>query len=162
MVYIRTKKISNNNYAYLVEIINTKKGPRQKVIQYLGRVYDLELKKDIINQKNNQNNKNEIILSLVLPELLARGFNHKNDKWSFQKLTFNSKELTLTKTIKNKKSKEAIISLNDGYLCTFTLQRIINFKRTKDLQKDAQSLAKYFLEAGLNISQEQFISFYQK
>ena len=47
MAYIRTKKINNNKYAYLVENKNTPKGPRQKVIQYLGRVHEFKIEKNL-------------------------------------------------------------------------------------------------------------------
>ena len=61
-----------------------------------------------------------------------------------------------------KTEKEAVIKLNDGYLSTFTLQRLLNFKKSKDFNKDAYNLAKCFLEAGLNISKDLFIEYYQK
>ena len=158
MAYIRTKKISGNKYAYLVEIISTDKGPRQKVKQYLGRVHNFEKSKEV-SEINPGNSKENILLNLIQPELQAMGFKERKDNFVYQKLHFNNKKFSLTKS---KTNKEAIISLNDGYLSTFTLQRIINFQKTKNLNKDAHTLAKYFLEAGLQINQELFVKFYQK
>ena len=161
MVYIRVKKISKYLYAYLVENVSTKLGPRQKVKQYLGRVYELEKSKEV-EEVSNGSNKEEILLNLVIPELEVRRFKKKKALLINKNLTFDTKQFTFKKTTKSKTEKDAILKLNDGYLCTFTLKRILTFENSKDVKKDAQILAKYFLEAGLLISQETFVSFYQK
>lgn len=64
MVFIRIKNIKNKNenyypYFYVVKSIWTKKGSRQKVIGYLGRVQYLRAitKKTIINLFSKSNNK---------------------------------------------------------------------------------------------------------
>ena len=158
MAYIRTKTISGNKYAYLVEIIPTDKGPRQKVKQYLGRVHEFE-KNNEISEIKEGNSKENILLNLIIPELKSRGFKDKKNNLVYQKLIFDQKNISLTKS---KTKKEAIIKLNEGYLSTFTLQRIVNFQKTKNLNKDAHTLAKYFLEAGLQINQELFVKYYQK
>jgi hypothetical protein len=161
MAYIRTKKISGNKYAYLVEIISTDKGPRQKVKQYLGRVHDFEKNKEI-SEINQGNTNKEILLNLIIPELKARGFKEKKNNLIYKNFIFNSEKITLTKKSKNKTNKEAVIGSEEGYLSTFTFQRILNFQKSKDFNKDAHQLAKYFLEAGLQINQELFVKFYQK
>jgi hypothetical protein len=161
MVYIRVKKIDKYKYAYLVENISTSSGPRQKVRQYLGRVYELEKIKEVEDSHNGKS-KQEILLNLVIPELKVRSFKEKKDKLINKNLVFETKSFTLRKTTKSGTSKDAIIKLNEGYLCSFTLERILNFEKSKDVKKDAQVLAKYFLEAGLQINQELFVSFYQK
>ena len=158
MAYIRTKKIGKNKYAYLVEIVSTDKGPRQKVKQYLGRVHEFE-KNNEISEIKEGNSKENILLNLIIPELKSRGFKDKKNNLVYQKLIFDQKNISLTKS---KTKKEAIIKLNEGYLSTFTLQRIVNFQKTKNLNKDAHTLAKYFLEAGLQINQELFVKYYQK
>ena len=159
MAFIRIKKISSNKYAYLVESTNTNKGPRQKVKQYLGRVHELE-KNDETNVESNYNpnTKKEILSSLILPELSSRGFSKNKDKFQHKSLLFCPRELSITK----KNGKEAILAVEEGYLCSYTLQRLLNFKKSKDLNSDALKLAKYFLEAGLAISEEKFVKFYQK
>jgi hypothetical protein len=160
MAYIRVKKINKYLYAYLVENVSTTSGPRQKVKQYLGRVYELEKSKEI-ESSNNGKNKQEILLNLVIPELKVRGFRNKKDKYTNKNLIFDVKYFTLKKKTKSKTEKDAIIKLNDGYLCSFTLNRILSFEKSKEVKKDAQVLAKYFLESGLQINQERFVSFYQ-
>ena len=69
MAYIRTKKIGKNKYAYLVEIVSTDKGPRQKVKQYLGRVYDFEKSKEV-SEINEGKTKEEILLDKLIKEVI--------------------------------------------------------------------------------------------
>tara|TARA_Y100000310_G_C20119393_1_gene550764 strand:+ start:52 stop:531 length:480 start_codon:yes stop_codon:yes gene_type:complete len=157
MAYIRIKKINNKNYAYLVETQKTIKGPRQKVKKYLGRVYDFE-KNGFNNGSNiNQKSKKKFLQELIIEELISFGFKNKN-RLSNKKIMFCPKNFTITKV---KNNKEAVIRSNDGYIASFTLQRLLNFKRTDNLDQDANNLAKKFLEAGINISEENFIKFYQ-
>ncbi len=165
MVFIRTKKINDNLYAYLVENITTTNGSRQKVKQYLGRVYQLKNKD---NFEFNFDHQGDIILKMVLHKLKLFGFK-KNEEYNqeggfdyhYKNFIFSPAKFALTKKTKSKTVKEAVIALNDGYLCSFTLQRLVNFKKSKDVQKDGYLLAKYFLEAGFNISQEMFVKYYQ-
>jgi len=156
MTYIRTKNINNNNYAYLVENVKTDNGPRQKVLQYLGRVHQLE-KKDVVEV-----NQFCLLNNLVVSELKARGFKQKDELLINKKMSYSPKSFVLTKKTNSKTEKDAVLKVNDGHLCSFTLQRIANFKKSKNLNADAQKLAKYFLEAGLQVSREQFVQYYQR
>ncbi|MBU1111462.1 MAG: hypothetical protein ABIG93_00355 [archaeon] len=160
MVYIRVKKINQKPYAYLVESKKSKNGPRQKVKKYLGRICEFD-KKDIEEKIVSSKNKSNFLSTLILPELVALGFKEKSGNYFLKNLVFDSKKLTLSKQTKSKTVKDAIISLNDGYLCSFTLQRILRFKKGADLKQDAEILAKYFLEAGIKISRENFIGYYK-
>ncbi len=160
MSYIRIKTISNQKYAYQVEIVSTPKGPRQKVKQYLGKIYSLEsiqeLDTIILGTK-----KQDLLQNLILAQLKSLGFQEKDNFLTFQDLIFSPEDFTFIKKTKTNKKQAAVLSLNQGYLSTFTLQRIINFKKSKNLNQDAQNLAKYFLEAGLPISKELFVKYYQ-
>ena len=159
MSFIRIKKINNNNYAYLVETQNTPKGPRQKVKQYLGRIYELEdYNKTNIKTEIRNNNKKSLLQSLINKELSMNGFKEKKEKISNKNFSFCLNKFTITK---RKNNKKVTLKLNEGYLSSFTLQRLLNFKKTNNLNQDAKSLAKYFLESGINISEENFIKFYQ-
>jgi hypothetical protein len=162
MAYIRIKKINNKKYAYLVETINTKSGPRQKVKQYLGSVQVLEKKKEFFAINKTFKDKKDILSNLAIAELESKGFKEKNNNYIYKNLIFSPKNFTLTKKTKSNTEKDMVININQGYICTFTLQRLLNFKKSKDFNKDAYNLAKHFLEAGLNISKELFIDFYQK
>ncbi len=158
MAYIRIKKINNTPYAYLVESVNTSSGPRQKVKQYLGRVFSLEQKNKGSFVVSDSKNKKQLLQGLILSELEPRGFKAKDNLYCFDKVVFNPSSLTINKSSSN---KSAVLALDNGYLCNFTLQRIIDFKKSKDFAKDGHVLAKYFLEAGLPIKEEDFVKFYQ-
>lgn len=160
MTYIRIKKKSNNSYAYLVESKNTPQGPRQKVKRYLGKVYDAK-KTESTKTVIQQDQKTDFLQSLTLRELQQHGFQPQKQQWYYTtndniSLIFSPKTLTL-----QCKQKEAILAINDGFLSSFTLQRIKRFRKTDDLQRDATLLAHYFLEAGILISQQEFVDYYQ-
>ncbi len=161
MVYIRVKKINKYNYAYLVESFQTKNGSRQKVKKYLGRIYHFERKKEKQETYLNPSDKKSFVLNMIIPELLSLGFNKIKKELILKNLIFNTEKLTLKKRTKSETLKDAIISLNEGYICSFTLQRLLKFEKTDNLKKDATLLAKYFLEAGIKISQQDFITYYQ-
>ncbi|MBT3297802.1 hypothetical protein HN385_02670 [archaeon] len=161
MVYIRIKKISGNEYAYLVESIQTKKGSRQKVKKYLGKVYKFENKNiSDVDKLILSRNRASFLKDLVLRELVSIGFKDQEKYCNLKLLMFDKNKLTLHKKTKSKTVKDAIISLNNGFLCSFTLQRILEFKKSKDVNQDAPMLAKYFLEAGLQVSKENFVKYY--
>ena len=146
MTYIRIKKIHAKQYAYLVENISTKKGPRQKVKKYLGRVFESENSKerDEINEKTKKKFIQKLIKEIV--------------KTFPKEIYFSENELRIQKKSNN---KEVVLKINEGYLCGYTIQRILKFRRSQDIQKDGFTLAKHFLDAGLPISQEEFVHYYQ-
>ena len=160
MAFIRVKTIHDKPYAYLVENVSTENGPRQKVKQYLGRIYDASaLGEETTRDLVTGDSRKEFLLNLVLREM--PGFQANKDQFNFENTIFCPESFTVRRSTKSGSDKETILSLHGGYLSSFTLQRIIDFKKTKDVEKDARILAKYFLEAGLLISQEEFISFYE-
>tara|TARA_Y100000310_G_scaffold78020_1_gene74638 strand:+ start:41441 stop:41881 length:441 start_codon:yes stop_codon:yes gene_type:complete len=144
MGYIRIKKINNSKYAYLVETKNTQSGPRQKVKKYLGRVFDVE-KNSLAKKINLGGNKYDFIRSLILREVNFK----KLDKIEYKNFGFT------------KKGKEVTLKINDGFLSSYTLGRLIRFQKSKDLDKDALLLANYFVQAGLTISEKEFVAYYQ-
>ncbi len=153
MAYIRIKKINNSPYAYLVESQTTSKGPRQRVKKYLGRVHsyaDVESSGEIVGD-----NKREFLRAAMGRELALRGFSLVKDQLVHNNITVCTKKFTISKG-----KKEAIIGMNNGFLCSHTLKGLINFKKSDDLNTDAVVLAKRFVSSGLNVSQEEFIAFY--
>ena len=104
MAYIRTKKINNHLYAYLVESLSTPSGPRQKVKQYLGRIYQFD-KTENVQQTNFGKTKESIINALVTSELCSRKFKKKDDFIENKSLIYSQKSLTLSKKSKSKNKK---------------------------------------------------------
>ncbi len=156
MAYIRIKKIQKQEYAYLVESVNTEKGPRQKVKQYLGKIYHFPLPEFIPSPKN-QNTKKEFLNALIRDHLKALNFFENEKKIIKENILFSLDKCS----IQNSKSqKDAVLALHPGFLSNFTLQRILEFKKTADVGKDGYTLANYFQEAGLLITEKEFVQFY--
>ena len=162
MGFIRVKKISGKEYAYLVEnkwykrgFKGKGRGSRQKVSRYLGRVYffdkadgwDFLTFKSINNLeqylKNNSNNKNQIFRDLVEWEL----FRHSIDKNEFT-IDLNNKKILNGK-------KEVSLRMNEGFLNSFTLSRLFNIS-----SNDSYYLAKCFVEAGIEVPKEIFVGIF--
>jgi hypothetical protein len=160
MGFIRTKKISGNEYAYLVENKWYKqkykgkgRGSRQKVTRYMGRVYrfDKVIDKDFSHyvgfdfQEYVVNNTQEsVIKELVRWEL----FRHNVD--SVFNVDFNGK-----KVFRN--NKEVSLKINEGFLNGYTLRRLFNLKSGKSYY-----LAKCFVEAGIDIPKEVFVGLFSE
>ena len=156
MVFFRIKKIKGKEYAYIVANEWGKKGSRQKVKGYLGRVYRFDLKNNVeffqfvkaesIEQYINKNNENKIMNDLIEWELFRFGVN-KNE---FE-LDFSNKKI----------KKNTVIAINDGFLCNLTLKNLLEFK-PEDEQNDGYRLARAFVEAGIKVPQEIFVGICQK
>src|SRR3990167_7057970 len=126
MAFLRVKKINNAKYLYLVgnkwykrKAKGKGKGPRQKVIKYLGKVYSFEKAnnsdfhyfKNINNIEEyiKNNEKSSIIRDLV--------------EWELHRHDINKNEFSID--LKNKKiiknGKEASLAMNEGFLNGYTL-----------------------------------------
>ena len=155
MAFFRIKKIKGKEYAYVVENEWKRKGSRQKVKGYIGRVYKFNLVnnidflqyhkiEDIQNYVEN-NDKNKIINDLIEWELFK--FDIKKEEISI--------DLSNAKVQKNK--KDVALLINDGFICSHTLKKLIELKSEGDEQLDGYNLARAFVEAGIKVPQEIFI-----
>lgn len=159
MVFFRIKKIKGKEYGYIVENEWKRKGSRQKVKGYIGRVYRLNLKNDIsfhefmkiqnIEEYTNNNQKNKIISDLI--------------EWEFLKHDINKEEFSMDlSNIKIQKNKKSVaLMLNEGFMCSLTLKNLLEF-RLEDEQTDGYRLARAFVEAGIKVPQEVFIGLFGK
>lgn len=160
MVFIRKKSIKGHEYAYLVENVwkkRPKKGCRQKVKSFLGRVHIPKLKanKDFLEYNNikdiesyvKENSFRKIIKELVMFELFMRGASDFS--------------VDFDKLIVSKKGRNAVIQMNEGFLCSHTLKNLANFK-LKHGEEAGYSFAKVFVEAGIKIPEELFIKIFEK
>ena len=72
----------------------------------------------------------------------------------------------LTFTVKNKAGKEAIIRVkvkeDPGYLCTITLQNLLNFTMIGTEEKVGYSFARAFVDGGILVPQEVFVRVFEK
>ncbi|MCK4589959.1 MAG: hypothetical protein KAT77_05945 [Nanoarchaeota archaeon] len=182
MSFLRVKKIKGNDYAYLVKNNWTSKGPRQEVKRYLGRVHRFKGKGSY--DVNFVASKKGFLIELVKFELSKVSGKLKKEKIEFddKKLNFfkgtgkskirenqrfsvslrnskNSKEISGTTQGGN---RGCVLGLNQGFMCDYTLRRILNFKKKGDIEVDSVKLAKFFIEAGFEVPQEYFIEYFER
>lgn len=160
MAFFRIKKIKGKEYAYLVENEWSRKGSRQKVKGYIGRAYRFDLKSNVdfweflkiedIQDYIENNDKNKIINDLLEWELF---------KFGISKHEF-SIDLSNLKIQKNKKG--VALFINDGFMCNLTLKNLLEFKAEGDEQNDGYRLARAFVEAGIKVPQDVFVSVFGK
>ena len=163
MGFIRTKKVKDNEYAYIAENKRyRKKKVKQKSKKYLGRVYrfdrvnvmDFYEYYDISDVESylEENSKEKIVSDLVKLELFNYGFEEKDGKWVKDNCVFDGKRFF------SGRGKVAL-AFNEGFLSDFTLKRVLNFKA--DTEEDGAVFAKYFVEAGLAVPQDIFVGVFR-
>lgn len=171
-MFIRTKRIKGNDYAYLVRNVWRKRpksgerGSRQKVSKYLGRIYRFEdiyhnsfvefyKIKDIkdFNKYIDNKSKKDIIKDLIKIGLINIGFKEQGRLLVNDDLKFDIDNLTF--------SDKAVIEMNEGFLCKDTVSKIINFK-AGDEEREGYNLANAFVEAGLKVPEEVFVGYYKR
>ena len=154
-MFIRTKKIKGNDYAYLSENKWSKRSKKVKQItkKYLGRVYKFDKIKDIEFDYNNSLSPGEIIKELVILELKKHGFEKNKNIYEKDCCFVDLKE----NRVYGSRGSIAI-GMNQGLLSDYTLRRLFHYTRIKD----GYDYAKKFIEAGLDIPKEAFIDIYNK
>jgi len=135
MAYIRTKKIKGVEYAYIVETKRyRKKKVKQKPKKYLGRVYRFDRKNmmdfyefhDIedVNDYISGRTVEMILNDLVKVEIYNHGFEEKSGKWYNKGCVVNIKK----KEVLNEKGNRIALALNEGFLTSYALRKILCFK----------------------------------
>jgi len=157
-MFIRPKKIKKHTYAYLVKNKWTKKGPRQKVGKYLGRIHKIDriTEQDYLVKIDNKSAA-EIIHSLLGWVLTDHGFTQYKHKWQQDNITVDTK-----KHMVHKNNQSIVLNINNDYLCTYTYRKLMRFKSAKDQKGVAVDLAKAFVGAGIPVPEEVFINVFQK
>jgi len=170
MSFIRTKKIKDIEYAYIVEN-KWRKRRKNKVKQimskYLGRVYRFDRESIIdffefykiedINKYLTSKSKYDILYDLIKLELANHGFKEKYGNLVKEECYFDLKE----NRVRTSRSKKVAIAMNEGFLTNYAIKKILRFEAF-DEEEDGYLLAKLFVEAGLNTPKEVFIGFFKK
>ncbi len=168
-MYIRKKKIKGIEYAYLVKSSwsRRKQSPKQKTIQYLGKIYKFSKTSDInlesflklsdLSKYLDKSPVKRIVADLIKKELYNYGFREDNfNVWKKDNIFVNFKN----KKIYNANTKKPVcIEINNNFLSTKTLRNLINFiipPGLTDLQI-GKYFANSFLSAGINIPEDRFI-----
>ncbi len=173
-MFIRIKKIKNQEYAYLVSNVwkKRKKASRQKVSRYLGKIYKIHKTKDIsleeflkISDMRNyieKTNFEKIIKDLIKFELCKLDFQkYTKNIWLLNNFKVNLKN----KTVEDTKTKKRIcLEINNNFLCNYTLSKLLNFSPKKNLTdiQIGKELANAFESAGVLVNKEVFVSIAKK
>ncbi len=158
MSFIRIKKVKDWKYAYLVENTWKSKKTKQKVKQYLGRVHFLE---NIVGLEFDRNIEKmsfeEAVKELVKFELMKNGFKESGSCLKKGKFVVNFDECTFLNS-----KKPAVFESNEGFICSCTFNKIINFKPSKNEDDTALRFAEAVLEAGISIPHNVFVKLFEK
>ncbi len=159
-MFIRIKKINNQEYAYLVENYWINNSSRQRVKEYLGKVVKPE-KNNFDQQMEFDSDYINLVNKLFERELLRHGFK--------EAIVLEGRTLELGKVKANLESfdvvkgkKNVLLAINEGFLSKKTIQELINFKPLEDKQKTGLKLAQTILEAGLKVSEDEFVKLFEK
>jgi len=159
-MFIRLKKIKNNQYAYLVE--NTwkkrKQSSRQQVKAYLGRVLPAPHQKITMSSINIQEKEYSLaLLSILQSQLLQYGFQEKNGKLQYEDIIIDLNNKTVTR-----EGKDVVLKMHDGYLCSHSIKKALQFQGEGYEEQVGLQLAETLVGVGLDLPQEMFIQLFEK
>jgi hypothetical protein len=158
MAFIRIKKVKDWKYAYLVENKWKSKKTKQKVKGYLGRVYPLE---NIVGLEFDRSVKGlgykDAIVELVKFELMKNGFKEGKGVLKKEDFVVNFKESSF-----RCRKKPAVFESNEGFICSHTFRKVMNFKPHESEEETALQLAELILGAGISIPHNVFVKLFEK
>lgn len=154
-MFVRVKNIKGKKYAYLVENEWTPWGSRQRVAKYLGKMQPLTRYSE--HTTTLPSGYKESVTALVISELKNHGFVHEGDVLKSEAISVHLGEKKVTLGAKN-----VALQLNEGFLCDHTLTQLLAFTPEERPDVTAKKLANTTLEAGLKLSQEQFLHLFEQ
>ena len=181
MAYIRVKKIGKKyRYAYLVENRwkkrvgkGSKKGARQKVKAYLGKVHDFSRvsDKDFISHFSvddvkghfDEHGVSKVVKDLLRLELINHGFSENGDFYANGDLVvyIGNKDFFI-RNLAEEKDRKLVVAMNEGFLCKETFDKLMRFKPKGDDKEIGLELGNALLEAGLKVPQEVFVEMFER
>ena len=154
-MFVRIKKIKGRPYAYLVANEWTPWGSRQRVAQYLGKAHHLKrLAEGLVDLPTGFQ---QAVVEAVAQELQNHGFSKKGDELRKEDVVVNLQD----KTIRSK-TKKAVLAMNEGYLCDHTFKQLLSYEPEEKRDQTAKKLASTVLEAGLKLTDEQFVHLFEQ
>jgi hypothetical protein len=158
-MFFRIKKVKGKEYAYLVENEWKRRGSRQKVKGYFGRVYRFKIINDVsfndfmkisdLKPYLDARSTREIIKDLIKWEFYRFDIN-----WDFFVIYIDNCKV-------QRKEKNVVIHINEGFMCNLTLKNLIKFL-PEGIENDGYRLARAFVEAGIKVPQEVFVEVFDK
>ncbi|MBW2988034.1 hypothetical protein DRJ48_00810 [Candidatus Woesearchaeota archaeon] len=162
-MFVRTKRVKGNEYAYLVKSVWTKQGPRQRVVRYIGRVFKPKKVHNIgveeyggMAVKELAKEDIQTLLTLLVErELSNHGFQRRGKQWVLDGCVVKPSIGAATINGHN-----IAVRMNEGFLCRSTIRAL---KRVLGKDKlSGHELASAFLEAGIDIDKQLFVLLYQR
>ncbi|MEK6849591.1 MAG: hypothetical protein AABY01_03400 [Nanoarchaeota archaeon] len=158
MAFVRVKTIKGNKYGYLVENTWQGKGSRQTVKGYLGKVITPTSAPIGIAPNISQLSYHDSVLALAHWTLENHGFAAETGKHVRESVTFDH----AAKAVHNK-TKNAVLEVNEGFLCQHTLTQLLNFVGEGTREEEVgQRLANTLLEAGISVPHDTFVQLFTK
>ena len=158
MSFVRVKKIKGNRYAYLVENTWQGRGSRQHVKAYLGKVLTPEASSSVSAPDISDKNFEDSVITLAAWTLTNHGFANGNGLHVREEVNVDLG----AKSVK-RKTKAAVLELNEGFMCSHTLKQLLDFQGEGSHEEEVgQRLAGQLLEAGISVSHETFVELFKK
>ncbi len=154
-MFVRVKKISGRPYAYLVENEWTPWGSRQRVSKYLGKTHTLTRYSE--GMAELPIGIQQAILEAAAQELSNHGFIREGNVLRQESIVVDLNEKTV-----REKNKKVVLGMNEGFLCDHTWQQLLAFVPDEKPDESAKKLANLVLEAGLKLSNEQFVHLFEQ
>lgn len=171
-IRLKTRKTPSglSSYAYLVSSRHRKKGAKQKVNRYLGKVYSFQRLGSLAFQDYLQEDPISYIAKKSLKTSFYSLIRHELANHGFEKITLNkhrnSNVLVNLSTREVKEistGKPVCVTMNDGFLTGYTLSKLLNFKAPEALNKEiGKDLAKRLLNSGVLLEEPVFIALFQR
>jgi hypothetical protein len=163
-MFIRSKTISNKNYAYLVRTRWDKRSKKvkQKVSKYLGPIKKLDKVKDKDFFEYYNHERDNYINNVKMKDLIRDLVEHELYKHGFLRLGKYKMSNGLIEV--NPDKVEKVFELNEGFLNRHTLREIERYDKILD-EKESKipyKFAALFVNAGLDIDQSLFVELYQR
>ncbi len=189
MAFVRIKRISGKEYAYLVTNSWTGSGPRQKVAKYLGRVIRPQKAKSeplgaflgLTNEKDlkdwiGKNSFGEIAAALLRLELKNHSIRAQIGLNPIVHSALGGIALAALAPLSTPygtfkisaekaefldgKSKPVVFALNDGFLCGHTAKKLLEYEPATDYT--GYNLADALTAAGVAADKDVFIEMFGK
>ncbi len=165
-MFVRAKTIKGKQYAYLVKNIWKKGKVKQTNNKYLGKIIDLDTlnKKQSLDFENflidfNEKTK-QVIINIIKKQFYKFGFeDHKKQNAIFyEKIIINFSTTKITEDKKN-----IVLKINNRYFYSKTLRELLDFYEPESEEDvKGKKLAETLSNAGINISNEDFVQLYKK
>jgi len=154
-MFIRIKRIGKQRYGYLVENSWGKKGTRQKVKEYLGKILD-------IDQTEHISEETQTIWDALAQTLILAQFTQLKPTLFEKDLNSKKVRVDIKHSSVQMSEKEIVLKLNEGYLCKHTIKEL--HKISKEPAVDAragQELAQALIDVGIKIKPQTFVQIYK-